>query len=169
MRTEARICSVNWQVRTYTWPKIFLYALWSANRNYEVPFRGLSFETPVSCMDDRISNGEKPIMAYGRVLASGKRLARMVDLSRQHGSRRPLLLRGAVLCGSGCLVFLLGSSVPKSEQRPLRRFCGPGSADERHSVIADPLRACRSDDDAAISVLISAMFHCRSQQSSPPP
>ena len=51
----------------------------------------------------------------------------MVDLSRQHGSLRPLLLRGAVLFSSGALVFLLGSSVPKSEQRPLGPFGGLGS------------------------------------------
>ena len=71
-----------------------------------------------------LSNGEKPIMADGRVLASGKRLARMVDLSRQHGWLRPLLFRGAVLFSSSALVFLLGASVPKSVQRPLGPFGG---------------------------------------------
>jgi hypothetical protein len=73
---------------------------------------------------DRISNGEKPLVAYRRVLASRERLSRMERTIPSHGFRRHLLLRGSVLFSSGTLVFLLGSSVPKSEQHPLGPFGG---------------------------------------------
>jgi hypothetical protein len=121
-------CSVNWQVRTYTWFPIVMSGIWFTSRQYFVQVPGPSFGTPVTCLDARLANGEKPIMAFGRVLASGKRLARMADLSRQRGSRRPLLLRRAVLFSSGALVFLLGSCVPKSEQPPLGPFDGVDSS-----------------------------------------
>jgi hypothetical protein len=70
-------CSVNWQVRTYTWFAIVVSGLWITSREYVVLSERLLLKLRCHVWTDRISDGEKPLMAYWRVLASGERLSRM--------------------------------------------------------------------------------------------
>jgi hypothetical protein len=70
-------CSVNWQVRTYTWFTIVISGDWFTSRQYVVLSERLLLKLRCQVWTDRISNGEKPPMADWRVLASGERLRRM--------------------------------------------------------------------------------------------